>query len=56
MRATSRRTRHTGSLVIGACLLAHTDEMLDLARRNQAAARVSNVQWLRGHIEQTRCL
>jgi arsenite methyltransferase len=29
-----------------------TDEMLDLARRNQAEAAVSNVQWLRGHIEQ----
>jgi arsenite methyltransferase len=29
-----------------------TDEMLDLARRNQAEAGVSNVQWLRGHIEQ----
>jgi SAM-dependent methyltransferase len=25
--------------------------MLDLARRNQAEARVTNVQWLRGHIE-----
>ena len=29
-----------------------TDEMLDLARRNQAEAGVGNVQWLRGHIEQ----
>ena len=29
-----------------------TDEMLDLARRNQAEADVSNVRWLRGHIEQ----
>ena len=28
-----------------------TDEMLDLARRNQAEAGVSNVRWLRGHIE-----
>src|SRR6201992_4031682 len=28
-----------------------TDEMLDLARRNQAEAGVTNVQWLRGHIE-----
>src|SRR5581483_10571366 len=28
-----------------------TDEMLQLARRNQAEAGVSNVQWLRGHIE-----
>jgi arsenite methyltransferase len=29
-----------------------TDEMLDLARQNQAEAGVSNVQWLRGHIEE----
>jgi len=29
-----------------------TDEMLDLARRNQAEAGVENVRWLRGHIEQ----
>ncbi len=29
-----------------------TDEMLDLARHNQAAAGLSNVQWLRGHIEE----
>jgi arsenite methyltransferase len=29
-----------------------TDEMLDLARRNQAEAGVTNVQWLRGQIEQ----
>ncbi len=29
-----------------------TDEMLDLARRNQAEAGVTNVQWLRGHNEQ----
>jgi arsenite methyltransferase len=29
-----------------------TDEMLDLARRNQAEAGVSNVQWLRGNIEE----
>jgi SAM-dependent methyltransferase len=28
-----------------------TDEMLDLARQNQAEAGVTNVQWLRGHIE-----
>jgi arsenite methyltransferase len=28
-----------------------TDEMLELARRNQAEAGISNVQWLRGHIE-----
>jgi SAM-dependent methyltransferase len=40
---------------VGATGLAYgldmTDEMLDLARRNQAEAGVSNVQWLRGHIE-----
>jgi arsenite methyltransferase len=29
-----------------------TDEMLDLARRNQTEAGVTNVQWLRGHIEE----
>jgi arsenite methyltransferase len=29
-----------------------TDEMLDLARRNQAEAGVTNVHWLRGHIEE----
>jgi arsenite methyltransferase len=29
-----------------------TDEMLDLARRNQAEAGVENVEWLKGHIEQ----
>jgi arsenite methyltransferase len=28
-----------------------TDEMLDLARRNQAEAGVDNVEWLKGHIE-----
>ncbi len=28
-----------------------TDEMLDLARQNQAEAGVDNVQWLRGQIE-----
>jgi arsenite methyltransferase len=28
-----------------------TDEMLELARQNQAEAGVTNVQWLRGHIE-----
>jgi ubiquinone/menaquinone biosynthesis C-methylase UbiE len=28
-----------------------TDELLDLARRNQAEAGITNVQWLRGHIE-----
>ena len=40
---------------VGATGLAYgldmTDEMLDLARRNQAEAGLSNVQWLRGHIE-----
>jgi SAM-dependent methyltransferase len=29
-----------------------TDEMLDLARRNQAEAGATNVEWLKGHIEQ----
>jgi arsenite methyltransferase len=29
-----------------------TDEMLELARRNQAEAGVTNVQWLRGNIEE----
>jgi arsenite methyltransferase len=29
-----------------------TDEMLALARENQAKAGIDNVQWLRGHIEQ----
>jgi arsenite methyltransferase len=29
-----------------------TDEMLDLARHNQTEAGITNVQWLRGHIEQ----
>jgi SAM-dependent methyltransferase len=29
-----------------------TDEMLALARENQAKAGVENVEWLRGHIEQ----
>ena len=28
-----------------------TDEMLDLARRNQQEAGVDNVEWLKGHIE-----
>jgi arsenite methyltransferase len=41
---------------VGATGLAYgldmTDEMLALARRNQAEAGVSNAQWLRGHIEQ----
>ena len=43
----ARRVGPTG-LAYG---LDMTDEMLDLARRNQADAGVSNVQWLRGHIE-----
>jgi len=42
-----RRVGPTG-LVYG---LEMTDEMLDLARQNQAEAGVTNVQWLRGHIE-----
>ena len=29
-----------------------TDEMLDLARRNQQEAGVDNVEWLKGHIEE----
>jgi arsenite methyltransferase len=44
----ARRVGMTG-LAYG---LDMTDEMLDLARRNQAEAGVTNVQWLRGHIEQ----
>src|SRR5437868_719005 len=28
-----------------------TDEMLELARENQRRARVKNVEWLKGHIE-----
>ena len=28
-----------------------TDEMLDLARANQAKAGIANVHWLKGHIE-----
>jgi arsenite methyltransferase len=43
----ARRVGPTG-LAYG---LDMTDEMLDLARRNQAEAGVSNVQWLRGQIE-----
>jgi SAM-dependent methyltransferase len=42
----ARRVGPTG-LVYG---LDMTDEMLDLARRNQAEAGVTNVQWLRGTI------
>ena len=44
----ARRVGPTG-LVYG---LDMTDEMLDLARRNQAEAGVENVQWLKGTIEQ----
>jgi arsenite methyltransferase len=44
----ARRVGPTG-LAYG---LDMTDEMLDLARRNQAKAGVTNVQWLRGHIEE----
>ena len=44
----ARRVGPTG-LAYG---LDMTDEMLELARRNQAEAGVTNVQWLRGHIEQ----
>ena len=44
----ARRVGPTG-LAYG---LDMTDEMLDLARQNQAEAGVSNVQWLRGHIEE----
>ncbi len=43
----ARRVGPTG-LAYG---LDMTDEMLELARRNQAEAGVSNVQWLRGQIE-----
>ena len=43
----ARRVGPTG-LAYG---LDMTDEMLDLARRNQAEAGVTNVRWLRGHIE-----
>jgi SAM-dependent methyltransferase len=44
----ARRVGPTG-LAYG---LDMTDEMLGLARRNQAEADVANVQWLRGHIEE----
>ena len=43
----ARRVGPTG-LAYG---LDMTDEMLDLARRNQAEAGVTNVHWLRGEIE-----
>ena len=44
----ARRVGPTG-LAYG---LDMTDEMLELARRNQAEAGIANVQWLRGHMEQ----
>jgi arsenite methyltransferase len=44
----ARRVGPTG-LAYG---LDMTDEMLDLARRSQTEAGITNVQWLRGHIEQ----
>jgi arsenite methyltransferase len=43
----ARRVGPTG-LAYG---LDMTDEMLDLARANQAEAGVENVRWLKGHIE-----
>ncbi len=43
----AKRVGPTG-LVYG---LDMTDEMLDLARRNQSATGVTNVRWLRGQIE-----
>jgi arsenite methyltransferase len=43
----ARRVGPTG-LAYG---LDMTEEMLDLARRNQAEAEITNVRWLRGHIE-----
>ena len=43
----ARRVAPTGT----AYGLDMTDEMLDLARANQAKAGISNVHWLKGHIE-----
>ena len=43
----ARRVGPSGK-VIG---LDMTDEMLELARRNQAEAGMRNVEWLKGHIE-----
>jgi ubiquinone/menaquinone biosynthesis C-methylase UbiE len=43
----ARRVAPTGT----AYGLDMTDEMLDLARRNQAKAGIDNVVWLKGHIE-----
>jgi arsenite methyltransferase len=43
----ARRVGPTGT----AYGLDMTDEMLDLARHNQVKARVANVTWLKGHIE-----
>ena len=47
----ARRVGPTG-LAYG---LDMTDEMLDLARRNQAEAGVSNVRWLRGTSSRSPC-
>jgi arsenite methyltransferase len=44
----ARRVGPTG-LAYG---LDMTDEMLELARRNQAEAGLANVRWLKGHIEE----
>jgi ubiquinone/menaquinone biosynthesis C-methylase UbiE len=43
----ARRVAPTGT----AYGLDMTDEMLDLARQNQAKAGITNVHWLKGHIE-----
>ncbi len=43
----ARRVGPTGT----AYGLDMTDEMLELARANQAKAGVENVHWLKGHIE-----
>jgi arsenite methyltransferase len=43
----ARRVGPTGT----AYGLDRTDEMLDLARANQAKAGIENVHWLKGHIE-----
>jgi len=43
----ARRVAPTGT----AYGLDMTDEMLDLARANQAKAGITNVHWLKGHIE-----
>ena len=46
----ARRVAPTGT----AYGLDMTDEMLDLARANQAKAGITNVHWLKGHIEAIR--